>query len=111
MLYDRIFGAIFSEIVALAGRQIDNFLPRFTDGIVLLQANGPYERDQWFHSLLWKFSVLNHKKSLKMTSCPEIIAKELKVFRQNLSISDILDNNLVHKSSRHRTDSLLKFHY
>lgn len=51
---------------------------RFTDGIVLLQANGPYERDQWFHSLLWKFSVLNHKKSLKMTSCPEIIAKELK---------------------------------
>ena len=53
-------------------------LPRFTDGIVLLQANGPYERDQWFHSLLWKFSILNSKKALKMTSCPEIIAKELK---------------------------------
>ena len=52
---------------------------RFTDGIVLLQANSPYERDQWFHSLLWKFNMLNSKKALKLTSCPEIIAKELKV--------------------------------
>ncbi|XP_076665624.1 C-Maf-inducing protein isoform X2 [Andrena cerasifolii] len=48
------------------------------DSSLLLQANNPYTRDQWYHSILWKRCIFKYQHLVSLNTQEEVIVRELK---------------------------------
>ncbi|XP_076378800.1 C-Maf-inducing protein [Megalopta genalis] len=48
------------------------------DSSLLLQANNAYTRDQWYHSILWKWSIFKYQQLASLNVREEVMAKQLK---------------------------------
>eukprot|EP00795_Rhopilema_esculentum_P001280 gene1280-15665_t len=79
------------------------------DGLLLLQANNTYLRDQWMHSLVWRVNANRYRNLFAKLRNPEELVKELKELIQ-LSLVTQLHDDIVFQLPLNTVSNLLLHH-